>query len=77
MGLKNTAMKFFWSDEMEEQQEEYTRYRIFDYLNGVSYIINADVKKINDDLLLYAPEQVQVNKEEARTSSNVRSWLSK
>lgn len=93
MGLKNTAMKFFWSDEMEEQQEEYTRprllksghlnimvrtpksfadvreyadslmngsaimvcfdavdealrYRIFDYLNGVSYIINADVKKL-------------------------------
>lgn len=86
-------MKFFWSDEMEEQQEEYTRprllksghlnimvrtpksfadvreyadslmngsaimvcfdavdealrYRIFDYLNGVSYIINADVKKL-------------------------------
>lgn len=124
MGLKNTAMKFFWSDEMEEQQEEYTRprllksghlnimvrtpksfadvreyadslmngsaimvcfdavdealrYRIFDYLNGVSYIINADVKKINDDLLLYAPEQVQVNKEEARASSNLRSWLSK
>ena len=112
MGLKNTAMKFFWSDEMEEQQEEYTRPRLlksghlnimvrtpksfadvreyadslmngsaimvcFDYLNGVSYIINADVKKINDDLLLYAPEQVQVNKEEARTSSNVRSWLSK
>ena len=24
MGLKNTAMKFFWSDDMEEQQEEYT-----------------------------------------------------
>lgn len=93
MGLKNTAMKFFWSDDMEEQQEEYTRprllksghlnimvrtpksfadvreyadslmngsaimvcfdavdealrYRIFDYLNGVSYIINADVKKL-------------------------------
>ena len=23
MGLKNTAMKFFWSDDMEEQQEEY------------------------------------------------------
>ena len=113
MGLKNTAMKFFWSDEMEEQQEEYTRPRLlksghlnimvrtpksfadvreyadslmngsaimvcFDAVDeGVSYIINADVKKINDDLLLYAPEQVQVNKEEARTSSNVRSWLSK
>ena len=28
MGLKNTAMKFFWSDEMEEQQEEYTRPRL-------------------------------------------------
>ena len=22
MGLKNTAMKFFWSDEMEEQQNQ-------------------------------------------------------
>ena len=28
MGLKNTAMKFFWSDDMEEQQEEYTRPRL-------------------------------------------------
>lgn len=93
MGLKNTAMKFFWSDEQEEQQEVYARprllksghlnimvrtpksfadvreyadslmngsaimvcfdavdealrYRIFDYLNGVSYIVNADVKKL-------------------------------
>ena len=37
----------------------------------------SPLPKLKADLLLYAPEQVQVNKEEARTSSNVRSWLSK
>ena len=31
--------------------------RIFDYLNGVSYIIGASVSKVTDDLLMYAPEQ--------------------
>lgn len=124
MGLKNTAMKFFWTDEQEEQQEEYTRprllktgrlnmmvrtpksfaevreyadslmngsaimisfdavdaalkNRIFDYLNGVSYIVNASVTAISDDLLLYAPEKVQVDKEAPKQSSGVRSWLGK
>lgn len=123
MGLKNTAMKFFWTDEQEEQ-EEYTRprllkssrlnmivrtpksfaevreyadslmsgsaimisfdavdaalkNRIFDYLNGVSYIVNASVTAINDDLLLYAPEKVQVDKEAPKQSSGMRSWLGK
>ncbi len=50
--------------------------RIFDYLNGVSYIINASVSKVNDDLLLYAPEHVDVNKEVAAKRSGMRSWLS-
>ena len=109
MGLKNTAMKFFWSDEMEEQQEEYTRPRLLksghlnimvrtpksfadvreyadSLMNGSAIMVCFDAVdealryRIFDylnDLLLYAPEQVQVNKEEARTSSNVRSWLSK
>ncbi len=49
--------------------------RIFDYLNGVSYIVNASVSKVNDDLLLYAPEQVGVNKETVLKRSGVRSWL--
>ncbi len=48
--------------------------RIFDYLNGVAYIIRASVSRVNEDLLLYAPEQVDVNKEAAR--KGVRSWLS-
>ena len=39
------------------------RNRIFDYLNGVSYIVNASVSCVTDDLLLYAPENVEVNKE--------------
>ena len=123
MGLKNTAMKFFWTDE-QEQQEEYSgprllksarlnmmvrtpksfaevreyadalmsgnaimisfdavdaalKNRIFDYLNGVSYIVNASVTAVNDDLLLYAPERVQVDKEVAKQSSGMRSWLGK
>ena len=53
------------------------RNRIFDYLNGVSYIVNASVSRINDDLLLYAPEQVEVNKEVAVKSSRIGSWLGK
>ena len=120
MGLKNTAMKFFWSDEMEEQQEEYTRprllksghlnimvrtpksfadvreyadslmngsaimvcfdavdealrYRIFDYLNGVSYIIGATVSKVSENLLMYAPNHVEVDREAVKKST--RSWL--
>lgn len=125
MGLKNTAMKFFWSDEQEEQQEVYTRprllksghlnimvrtpksfadvreyadslmngcaimvsfdavdavlkNRIFDYLNGVSYIVNASVSAVNDNLLLYAPEQVQIDKPQAaRRNGVMSSWLNK
>lgn len=48
--------------------------RIFDYLNGVSYIVNACVSKINDDLLLYAPENVEVSKETS-AKRGMRSWL--
>lgn len=48
------------------------RNRIFDYLNGVSYIVGASVSRVNDDLLLYAPEQVSVSKGFAKQS---RSWL--
>lgn len=46
--------------------------RIFDYLNGVSYIVEASVSRVNDDLLLYAPKQVSVSKGVAKQS---RSWL--
>lgn len=120
MDLKNTAMKFFSSEESEEQiyagprllkaehlnilirtprafsdVRDYAdaliggsaimvsfeavdaalKNRIFDYLNGVSYIVHASVSKVNDDLLLYAPEQVGVDKEVAAKRSGVRSWL--
>ncbi|MBR4958970.1 MAG: cell division protein SepF [Phascolarctobacterium sp.] len=48
--------------------------RIFDYLNGVSYIIGASVSKVTDDLLMYAPNQVDVDKEAAPKRSGVRSF---
>lgn len=110
MGLKDTAVKFFMTEEQEDNAQAYVgprlvksghlnivvrtpkafsdvreyadsliegnaimvsfdsvdaalRNRIFDYLNGVSYIVNASVSRINEDLLLYAPEQVEVSKE--------------
>ena len=50
-----------------------TKNRIFDYLNGVSYIIHATVSKVSDSLLLYAPEQVEVDRETVRKTS----WLSR
>lgn len=49
--------------------------RIFDYLNGVSYIVRASVSKISDDLLLYAPQHVEVCEERISKRSGVRSWL--
>jgi FtsZ-interacting cell division protein YlmF len=49
------------------------RNRIFDYLNGVSYVIGARVARINDNLLMYTPAEVQVEKESTKKS---RSWLS-
>jgi len=39
------------------------RNRIFDYLNGVGYIVGAQISRINDDLLLYAPSKVEISKE--------------
>ena len=125
MDLKNTAKKFFWADDEEEMQEQYTtprllksghlnimvrtpksfadvreyadalmggsaimvsfdavdavlKNRIFDYLLGVSYIAGASVNAVNDDLLLYAPEQVAVDKKQpAKRSGVMSSWLNK
>ena len=52
--------------------------RIFDYLNGVSYIVSASVEYISDDLLMYAPAQVTVAKEKGvKRSSGLGSWLGK
>ena len=51
---------------------------IFDYLNGVSYIVSASVEYISDDLLMYAPSQVTVAKEKGvKPSGGLGSWLGK
>ena len=121
MGLKNTAMKFFMAEEVEERSYEAPRLvksghlnilvrtpvsfgdvreyadalmsgcaimvdfnavdvalknRIFDYLNGVSYIIGANVTKVSDNLLMYAPNHVELDKEAAPKRSGVRSLWS-
>lgn len=122
MDLKNTAMKFFTSEEQEEYArprllktghlnimvrtpktfadvrayadsliagnavmvsfdavDEALKFRIFDYLNGVSYIVNASVNRVNDDLLFYAPAQVAVNQAQSspKRMGSMRSWLTK
>ena len=48
------------------------RTRVFDYLNGVSYIIGAQVEKVNGDLIIYAPSTVGIDKEEVKKT---RSWI--
>ena len=48
------------------------RNRIFDYMNGVMYIVGASARYVNDNLLLYAPKQVSVTKNVTKS----RSWLS-
>ncbi|MEE3396434.1 MAG: cell division protein SepF, partial [Succiniclasticum sp.] len=48
-----------------------TRNRIFDYMCGVSYIVNASISKVSDTIMMYAPARVEVEKQVARKTS----WL--
>ena len=50
------------------------RRRIFDYLNGVSYSIDAQVEKVNDDILLYAPAPAAVERDICQPMRS--SWFS-
>lgn len=52
--------------------EKSVKTRIFDYMNGVSYIIGAQVEQVATDVMIYAPSTVGVEKEAVRKS---RSWL--
>lgn len=49
--------------------DDETRVRIFDYMNGVSYITKAYVSKVRDNLILYTPETVEVERQKRKTSS--------
>jgi FtsZ-interacting cell division protein YlmF len=42
--------------------------RIFDYMNGVSYIMKAYVSKVRDNLILYTPETVEVERQKRKAS---------
>jgi len=48
-----------------------TRIRIFDYMCGVSYIVNASISKVSDSIMMYAPARVDVEKQAAKKTS----WL--
>lgn len=48
--------------------------RIFDYLNGVAYIVGASISCVSDDILMYAPSGVTVDKQ-VINKKGVRSWL--
>ncbi len=45
------------------QVDSALRLRLFDYLNGVSYAIGAQVEKVTDDVLLYVPAPASVEHE--------------
>lgn len=36
---------------------------IIDFLNGVCYVINGNVQRVSDTILVYTPDQVDINKE--------------
>lgn len=40
------------------------RNRIFDYMNGVAYIVEANVSAIGDSFLLYTPPGVSIDRPE-------------
>lgn len=48
--------------------------RIFDYLNGVAYIVDASISCVSKDILMYTPTGVAVDKQVVGKKS-VRSWL--
>ena len=45
--------------------------RIFDYMCGVSYIVNASISKVSDTIMMYAPAHVDVDKQTVKKTS----WL--
>ncbi|MEG0798199.1 MAG: cell division protein SepF [Acidaminococcaceae bacterium] len=73
--VKNYADSLMAGDTVMVSYEELDkemRTRIFDYLNGVSYIIGAQVEKITSDIMIYAPANATIDKEEVKKN---KSWL--
>ncbi len=54
-----------------EEVDRETRLRIFDYMCGVSYIVDASISKVSESILLYAPSHVDVDKHAPKKTS----WL--
>lgn len=48
--------------------------RIFDYMNGLSYALEAQVEKISDDAILYVPKSAILESEEKATEKN-NKWF--
>ena len=50
------------------------RRRIIDYMNGLTYAIGANVEKVADSIILYVPENSQIEKDKTRSSKSSR-WF--
>jgi cell division inhibitor SepF len=46
-----------------EQVDEQTQRAIVDFLNGVCYVINGNVQRVSESILMYVPEHVDITKE--------------
>lgn len=53
-----------------EMVEPMIRNRIFDYLNGVAYIINANVDMMGENSLIYAPAGITIDKKDDEQGTN-------
>jgi cell division inhibitor SepF len=57
-----------------------TAQRIADFLGGASHAMHGDIKRVNENIFIMAPQGVNINdliRSESRTLSNVFPWVSK
>ena len=57
-----------------ELVEPVVRNRIFDYLNGVAYIINANVDVLGENGLIYSPAGVTIDKKDDEDGKGLNFW---
>lgn len=50
------------------------RRRIIDYMNGLTYALGANVEKVSDTIVLYVPENSQIEKDKMRATKSSR-WF--
>jgi FtsZ-interacting cell division protein YlmF len=51
------------------------RRRSIDYMNGMGYALGAQVEKASENIVLYIPAHISLEKEQPRKSAKSRKWF--